>query len=230
VRYPSCRARQRAAAFARALSAAGAVALLSGCSLFGSSEAKDEKPIAACPTTAILRPLAQTAVFAPGAAAQPMGVAFYGVLSDVDVKCERAGDAVRAALNVVVIGERGPAAKGEAAELQYFLAVTGPDQSIISKRSFPVQIAIPPGTRRAGVTDHIEETIPLGGRPAGDLNIVLGFQQPPDVVEFYKHFRGRSAGVAARSRARPLRLASVLRGWYTTRAVCTPAGEVAAPV
>jgi hypothetical protein len=191
VQSPSCRPRQRAAAFARALVAAMGVAVLSGCGLFGSSSAKDEKPAATCPAAAILRPLAQTAVFAPGANPQPMGVAFYGILSEVNAKCERAGDAVRASLDVVVVGERGPAAKGDAVDLQYFVAVTAPDQSILSKRSFPVQITVPSGTRRAGVTDHIEETIPLGGRPASELNIVLGFQQGPEVVEFYKHFRGR---------------------------------------
>ncbi|HEX6441174.1 MAG TPA: hypothetical protein VF007_03240 [Stellaceae bacterium] len=189
--FPSCRPRQRAAAHARALVAAIALALLSGCGLFGSSSAKDEKSAATCPAAAILRPLAQTAVFAPGAKPQPMGVAFYGVLSEVNAQCERAGDAVRASLDVVVVGERGAAAKGDAVDLQYFVAVTGADQSILSKRSFPVQITIPPGTRRAGVTDHIEETIPLGGRPASELNIVLGFQQGPEVVEFYKQFRGR---------------------------------------
>ena len=168
------------------------VALLSGCSLFGSSSEKAEKPAASCPTAAILRPLSQTAVFAPGAATQPMGVAFYGVLSEVTAKCERAGDAVRASLDVIVIGERGPAAgKADAVDLQYFVAVTGPDQAVLSKRSFPVSITVPVGTRRSGVTDHIEETIPLGGRPPSDLNVIVGFQQTPDVIEFYKHFRGR---------------------------------------
>lgn len=189
--FPSCRSRQRAATYARVLAAAIGVALLSGCGLFGASSGKDETPAVGCPAAAILRPLSQTAVFAPGANPQPMGVAFYGVLSEVNAKCERAGDAVRVALDVVVVGERGPAAKSEAVDLQYFVAVTGADQSIISKRSFPVQITIPPGTRRAGVTDHIEETIPLGGRPASELNIVLGFQQGPEVVDFYKRFRGR---------------------------------------
>lgn len=188
--HRSCRARQRVAARARPVLAAAA-ALLAGCGLFGSSPSKDEKPVAACPAAAILRPLSQTALFAPGAAAQPMGVAFYGILSEVEAKCEPAGDAVRTSLDVIIVGERGPAAKSDAVDLQYFVAVTGPDQTIVSKRSFPVQIAIPPGAKRAGVTEHLEETIPLGGRPVGDFSIVLGFQQTPDVVEFYKHFRGR---------------------------------------
>lgn len=167
---------------------------LAGCGWLGLGSSTPAQPAAAtaCPTAAILRPLSQTAVFAPGAGRQPTNVAFYGVLSEVESKCERVGDAVRASLDVVVVGERGPSAGGATTvDLQYFVAVTAPDQTILSKRALPVRIAVPADARRAGVTDHVVETIPLGGRPAGDLNIVLGFQQSPDVVEFYKHFRGR---------------------------------------
>ena len=171
-----------------------AAAALAGCgtvsSWFGSGPSGP--PAASCPSAAILRPLSQTALFAPGAPHQPTGVAFYGILSDVRAKCEPAGGALRAALDIVIIGERGPAAGGgNGVDLQYFLAVTGPEQAILSKRSFTVHIDIPANARRAGVTDHIEETIPLAGRNIGALNIVLGFQQSPEVVEFYRHFRGR---------------------------------------
>ena len=82
-------------------------------------------------------------------------------------------------------------AKADGVDLQYFVAVTGPDQAILSKRSFPVHIAIPEAAKRAGITDHLEETIPLTGQAPGDLNIVLGFQQSPEAVDFYRHFRGR---------------------------------------
>jgi hypothetical protein len=173
------------------------VATLSACSTVSSwlpfSSSSKTPPAAACPTAVILHPLSQTAVFAPGAEHQPLGVAFYGILDDVSSKCDRSGDSLRASLNVVVIGERGPAglAAGTGIDLQYFVAVTGPNQTVLSKRSLPVHIAIPAGVRRAGVTDHIVEVIPLAGRAPGDLGIVLGFQQTPDVVEFYKHFRGR---------------------------------------
>jgi len=168
------------------------LAVLSGCGWFSSSSAPQAPPAAPCPSAAVLRPLAQTAVFAPRAARQPMGVAFYGILSDVSAKCDRGPDAIRAALDVIVIGERGPAAgKADSVDLQYFVAVTGADQAVLSKRSFAVHIAIPADARRSGVTDHIEEIIPLGGRASGDLSIVVGFQQGPEVVDFYKHFRGR---------------------------------------
>jgi hypothetical protein len=164
------------------------VLALTGCGWFGSSSSK---PTEACPSAVVLRPLANTAIFGAGPERRPDNVAFYGLLSEAELKCEYTGDAVRIALDTIVIGERGPAAKGEAVDLPYFVAVTGPDQSILNKKPFSVRIAFEGAQKRAGVTDHIEETIPLGGRKGADLNVLLGFQQSPEVVEFYKRFRGR---------------------------------------
>ena len=169
---------------------------LAGCSTISSlnpfASGAGGQAIPACPPAAVLRPLSQTAVFRPGAQPQPTNVAFYGILSDVEAKCDQAGGMLRASLDVVIIGERGPAAGGAGAvDLQYFVAVTGPDQTILSKRTLPVHIDIPGDARRAGITDHLEEAISLGGRPPGQLNIMLGFQQGPEVVDFYRRFRGR---------------------------------------
>ena len=164
------------------------VLALSGCGLAPSFSSK---PTEACPSAVILRPLANTAVFGPATERRPDNVAFYGLLSEADLKCEYTGDAVRMLLDVVVVGERGPAAKADSVDFQYFVAVTGPDQSILGKREFPVRIVFDAPQKRAGVTDHIEETIALGGRKGTDLTVDLGFQQSPEVVEFYKRFRGR---------------------------------------
>src|SRR6267143_890665 len=73
------------------------VAMLSGCGWvsgwFSSSSPSapkpEERPVASCPSAVILRPLGQTAVFGAGQPRQPAGVAFYGVLSEVDAQCER---------------------------------------------------------------------------------------------------------------------------------------------
>ena len=139
----------------------------------------------------ILRPLANTAVFGPAEQRRPDNVAFYGLLSEADLKCEFSGDAMRITLDIVVVGERGPAAKGDSVDFQYFVAATGPDQSILYYKRLPVRIAFGTTGKRAGVTDHIEDPIPLGGRKGTDLTIDIGFQQSPEVVDFYKHFRGR---------------------------------------
>jgi hypothetical protein len=161
---------------------------LSGCGVVPSFSSK---PTEACPSAVILRPLSNTAVFGPAPERRPDNVAFYGLLSEADLKCEYTGDAVRMILDVVVVGERGPAAKADSVDFQYFVAVTGADQSILSKRTFPVRIVFDTPQKRAGVTDHIEQTIPLGGRKGTDLSVIVGFQQSPEVVDFYKHFRGR---------------------------------------
>lgn len=171
---------------------AGALAV-SGCGWFSSSSSSSSSSKSAdpCPTAVILRPLANTAVFGTGAEHRPDNVAFYGILSEADLKCEPRGDAVRITLDAVVAAERGPVARGDSVDLPYFVAVTAPDHSVLSKKPLTVRIAFEGGQKRAGVTDHIEETIPLDGRQASDLDVVLGFQQSPDVVDFYKRFRGR---------------------------------------
>ena len=176
-----------------ARSARGAALLgllaLSGCGWFSSSSSKSAAE--ACPSAVILKPLSNTAVFGAAPERRPDNVAFYGLLSEVEGKCESSGDAVRMILDVIVVGERGPATKGDAVDFQYFVAVTGPDHAILGKDALGVRIVFDGPQRRAAVTDHFEKTIPLGGRKGADLNVVLGFQQSPEVVDFYKHFRGR---------------------------------------
>ena len=161
---------------------------LTGCGWFSSSSSKQSE---ACPSAVVLRPLSNTAIFGAAPERRPENVAFYGLLSEADLKCEYGGGAVKVTLDAIIVGERGPASKGDVVDLSYFVAVTGPDQSIISKRPFTVRVVFDGSQKRAGVTDHIEETIPLDGRKVSDLNVVLGFQQSPEVVDFYRHFRGR---------------------------------------
>jgi hypothetical protein len=161
---------------------------LSGC---GWLTSPSSKTTAACPSAVVLRPLSNTAVFGRAPERRPDNVAFYGILSEADLKCEYTADAMQITLDVVVVGERGPAATGDAVDLQYFVAATTPDQAILSKKPFAVRIAFADNQKRSGVTDHIEETIPLGGNKGSDVNVLLGFQQSPEVVDFYKHFRGR---------------------------------------
>ncbi len=173
-----------------AAAALTAVFALGGCSWlpFG----KKETPAVACPAAAVLRPLANTAVFTkPDMAVVPTDVMFYGILSEIDAQCDVSAGTLHADLNVIIAAQRGPATQGNSVNLPYFIAVLSPDQTILTKKSFNVTVAIPQDAVRGGITDHIEEAIPLGGRSPGTLEIVAGFQQTPQVIDFYKHFRGR---------------------------------------
>jgi hypothetical protein len=168
--------------------ALGGLLALAGCGWFSHAP---ETPAQACPGAVILRPLRNMAIFGPAAERRPDNVAFYGLLDEVDSKCTYTGDSVLMKLDVIVIGQRGPVAKGDAIDLDYFVAVIGPQQTILSKTPFRVHIVFEPNAIRAGVTDHIEEVIPLAGHKGSDLTLNLGFQQSPEVVDFYKRFRGR---------------------------------------
>lgn len=172
------------------------VAALAGCGAVGSVKSRvfgASQPAAAdCPSTVILRPLANTATFAPGAAPRPENVAFYGLLDEVDSHCETLQGAVRVRLTVDVIAQRGPAAKGSnTADFTYFVAAVAPGEKILQKQPLAVRVTLPPDKLRAGVADHLEEVIPLAGTTAGALTIDVGFQQSPEAVNFYQHFRGR---------------------------------------
>ena len=168
-----------------------ALALLAGCS-FGWLPWSKKEPAEACPSVVVLQPLKQTALFAASREAAPQNVAFYGLIDEVDGRCDYGGGAVRLKLSVDVIGERGPAGRAaDALDLNYFVAVTGPGQRIVSKTPFRVHIVLPADKPRAGITDRIEETIPLRGVTGPELTVNVGFQQSREAVDFYRHFRGR---------------------------------------
>jgi hypothetical protein len=160
---------------------------LSGCGFLSSSK----PPPVPCPNAVILRPLANTAAFAPGTDPRPENVMFYGVLSEVDRTCDYTDDTVRMTFDVIVIGQRGPAAKNDSVDLTYFVAAVAPNEQVLARKTFTVRIGFEPNQIRAGVTDHFVETLALAGHKGSDVNFYLGFQQTPQVVDFYKHFRGR---------------------------------------
>ena len=145
----------------------------------------------ACPVAAVLRPLANTAVFGPGAERKPLYVAWYGILSDISVNCKIDGPALRVVLDSVIIAERGPAGRNSDVDLDYFVSLAASDQTILGKKSFSVHVTLAGNDKRAGVNDHVEVVFNTGGRPLSDLSIAVGFQQTPDVIEFYKNYRGR---------------------------------------
>lgn len=168
------------------------VMLVSACSWVPFVGKKKDEPIApSCPVAAVLRPLANTPVFGATPDRKPTNVAWYGVFSEVSVSCKGGGDTLRASLDNIIVAERGPAVRGNDVDFDYFVALTAADGTVLGKKLFSVHVTVPEKGKRGGVTDHVEVAFNTGGRPVSDLNISVGFQQPPDAVEFYKHYRGR---------------------------------------
>jgi hypothetical protein len=171
------------------------LALLASCSWIPFVGKKSDKPVTPnCPIAVILHPLANTAVFnkAETTDLKPLDVTWYGIFSDISTNCTVTGDTLHASLDNVIVAERGPATRGgDVVDFNYFVALTGSDQTILGKKSFAVRVSVPPAAKRGGVNDHVEVAFSTGGRPLSDLNITVGFQESPQAIEFYKNFRGR---------------------------------------
>jgi hypothetical protein len=177
---------------AAALLAAFVLAVLASCSWVPFIGKKSEAPAApACPVAVILHPLANTAVFSASGEVKPLNVAWYGIFSDISATCKVSGDTLHAALDNIIVAERGPATRGNDVDFNYFVALTGSDQAILGKKSFAVHVSVPATAKRGGVNDHVEVAFATGGRPLSDLNITVGFEESPQAIEFYKNFRGR---------------------------------------
>jgi hypothetical protein len=176
-----------------AIAAALGVAVLASCSWMPSWIGhKDEPAGASCPVAAVLKPLANTAKLRQGSEQKPFNVEWYGIYTDISATCTTTGDTLRAALDSIIVAERGPSVRGNDVDFNYFVALTtASDQRILGKSSFSVHITVPDRNKRAGINDHVEVAFATGGRPISDLNITVGFQQSPEAIEFYKHYRGR---------------------------------------
>lgn len=129
--------------------------------------------------------------FAPGAEQKPPYVAWSGIFSDITATCRLEGSTLHVSLDNVIIGERGPAGRGNDVDFNYFVALTASDQTVLGKKLFSVHVTVAPDAKRSGVNDHVEVAFATGGRPPSDLNIMAGFQLTPDAVQFYKNYRGR---------------------------------------
>ena len=173
------------------MSAAFALALLSACGNLNPFAKKSAPSAPACPVAAILRPLANTVVFAPGADRKPLYTSWNGIFSDITATCRLEGDTLHASLDNVIVGERGPAGRTNDVDFDYFVALTASDQTVLGKKLFSVHVSAAPDAKRAGVTDHIDVAFSTGGRPLTDLSLMVGFQLSPDAVQFYKNYRGR---------------------------------------
>jgi hypothetical protein len=155
---------------------------------------KSEAPAKpACPVAVVLRPLANTATFrqTSGGDLKPLDVAWYGIFSDISASCTVSGDTLHAALDNIIVAERGPAVRGNDVDFTYFVALTAGDQTVLGKKTFAVHVTLPSTGKRGGVNDHVEVAFATGGRPISDLNISVGFQESAEAVQFYKNFRGR---------------------------------------
>ena len=132
---------------------------LAGCSWFG-----EDKPPPPCPTVSVLGDAAQLVRYSPGPGRDITDIGLEVRMGDARSGCEyRMNDAdeptgVTVQAAAVTAFNRGAANRDRQAAVTYFVALVGPDDAIVRKSEFPIQVAFP-GNRTSLV--HIESDPPV---------------------------------------------------------------------
>ena len=125
----------------------------------------------------MLKGAERTAAYRPGPDTRPADLRYLAVLTDLVSICRYEDNGVDVALRFNLIAEQGPAYGGGPLRLTYFVASLGPDQQVLSKPLFDVDVAFPEGQQRAGSSPGDDG--PYAGRDAGhgpQYGVFLGFQ------------------------------------------------------
>jgi hypothetical protein len=176
--------------FAAALAAVGAIGLmLGGCSIF---RTKDNRT---CPVAGVLSDLDTVHEYRPGPGRDLTDLQFTAALGDVKGTCKYTAKGVDAEMTVVILGERGPALDRDTVEVEYFVAVTGPDNRVLNKEVFRTTLSFAGGRNRTGSGEELVETIPLPKGADGSLyRTEVGFQLTPEQVEINRRRRAGGSG------------------------------------
>lgn len=143
-----------------------------------------------CPRVAIVDDAAQMMVFRPGPGRDLTDVALRGVIAGFDGGCEYFEDHVNVAMRLSIAAEQGPAATGDSAELDYFIAIADPEGRILTKEVFDASVRFPPGGDQAGTVETLDYRIPLEEPAAGRFyRVLVGFQLTPEQLDYNRTSR-----------------------------------------
>lgn len=119
----------------------GAAALLGLGLLAGCGAVPKDRGI--CPRVAILADAGKITKFRAGAPETPENVEFTGQMREIKIACkynDQLNTELEGDVNVTMVLVKGPAMRGEVAELPYFITVTDRRGTVLSKREFPLRI------------------------------------------------------------------------------------------
>ena len=152
------------------MAAAALPLLIAGCSSWFESE--DKAP--PCPRASMVDGADRVVRYA-GEGRTPQDVAFEARILAVAGECEFTEEERRVLVDMELRleGARGPALEGEMAPLSYFVAIVGPDGTVLAREEFATEI--PLEEERAIISEELEPEIPLPeGRRAASYTIFVG--------------------------------------------------------
>lgn len=115
-------------------------------------------------------------------------VGFTGEMGKIRSLCRYYGERpIQADLEIAMDFGRGPAAQGDTAVYEYFVAVTRKNIGVIHKEIFPVQVKFKAGQDRVSIVENVNSiVIPRAKETTSGANfeIITGFVITPEQREF----------------------------------------------
>ena len=160
--------------------------VLAGCTAFESA------PQLPCPRVVVLSEAAEMVEFLPGPGRDLTDVLYVGEVVGMSSTCDYDDDGYVDSEVLLAIGlARGPAAEGNIGRFTYFVAITDPNNKIIAKQVFPVEVEYPGFGPRVVVEEEIRQRIYYAPNPdAGFYRVLIGFQLSQDQLDFLRRSRG----------------------------------------
>ena len=147
--------------------------LLSSCSWFR----KD--PPRACPRLGIVADAADLTRYRAGGGRDITDQLFTARIGDVAGDCRFDKASANIDMKVSILGERGAAMREPGADIEYFVAVTGPNDQILAKESFRTRLDFD-GRNRTGIAEELSQRIPLpADSDPSAYSVLVGFQLTP---------------------------------------------------
>lgn len=148
----------------------------------------------ACPPVGALKEAEAFTRFRPGEGRDLTDVTFDARIGRVVAECQVVQSAERAEMRagIEILAERGPALVGDAAPIEYFVAVRQPDGTIASRKAFTMTLDFRNGARQARTFDLLTLEIP-GATPEAmrGYRIFFGLQMTREELEFTERARAR---------------------------------------
>lgn len=115
-------------------------------------------------------------------------IGFTAEINKVRSLCRYYGERpIEADLEMDIAFGRGPAASGQTATYEYFVAVTRKNIEVIEKEVFPITITFPAGQDTVYATETVGKiVIPRADETTSGLNfeIIVGFELTPEQIAF----------------------------------------------
>jgi hypothetical protein len=166
-------------ALARAAALLCFTGTLAGCSLVESKYA-DVK----CPEAGIVSEASAVSRFDGHGTGFP-NLAYRASLGDLKTECRVNDEGASVTVTISTLAEIGPTAPARSADFSYFVAITDPQDKIISKRVFSNEVEFKGNQARGGARDIDSERIPMPDpKEAPKYHIVIGFQLTPEELAF----------------------------------------------